>query len=99
MHCEGTILKIKKRKVDSGMSIHVEEDSAIAMVLRPFESLAIELKMVKEIVMNLPQGLGESSSGPVSYSPQHEFDGYLSYQRKQRGHIASLKKAYASLAK
>ncbi|KAG5631943.1 hypothetical protein H5410_003660 [Solanum commersonii] len=49
MRCEGTIVKIKKRKVDSGMSIHVEEDSVIPMVLGPFESLNIELKMREKI--------------------------------------------------
>ncbi|KAH0746080.1 hypothetical protein KY285_007737 [Solanum tuberosum] len=62
MHGEGTILKIKKRKVDSG---------------RP----------------------GESSTKSVSYVFQHEFDAYLSNQKKQKAQLANLEKAYTGLAK
>ncbi|KAH0644970.1 hypothetical protein KY284_032854 [Solanum tuberosum] len=52
----GTNVKSKKKKDDSGKSIHVEEDSPIPPVLGPFESLASELKIVKDIVTKLPQG-------------------------------------------
>ncbi|KAH0642234.1 hypothetical protein KY290_033830 [Solanum tuberosum] len=95
----GTDVKSKKKKVDSGKSIHVEEDFPIPPVLGPFESLASELKIVKDIVTKLPQGSGESSSGPVSYVPQSEFDAYFKDQRKQKARLANLEKAYADLAK
>ncbi|KAH0776311.1 hypothetical protein KY290_007722 [Solanum tuberosum] len=61
---------------------NVEEDSHIPPVLGAFESLASELKITKEIVTKLSQGPGESSTKLVSYVSQHEFDAYLSNQRK-----------------
>ncbi|KAH0773502.1 hypothetical protein KY290_010639 [Solanum tuberosum] len=67
---EGTVVKRKKRKVDSSKYVHVDDDSPILPVLGPFESLASELNIMKEIVARLPQGSGESSSGPRSYEPQ-----------------------------
>ncbi|KAH0706004.1 hypothetical protein KY285_010536 [Solanum tuberosum] len=81
---KGTVVKIKKRKIDSSKYVHVDDDSPIPPVLGPFESLASELNIVKEIVARLPQGPGESSSGPRSYVPQSEFDAYLIDQRKQK---------------
>ncbi|KAG5591041.1 hypothetical protein H5410_041555 [Solanum commersonii] len=95
----GTNVKRKKKKDDSGKSIHVEEDSPIPPVLGPFESLASELKIVKDIVTNLSQGSGESSSRPVSYVPQSEFDAHFKDQKKQKAQLANLEKAYADLAK
>ncbi|KAK6782255.1 hypothetical protein RDI58_020051 [Solanum bulbocastanum] len=94
---KGHDVKSKKKKVDSEKSIHVEEDSPIPPVLDPFESLASELKIVKDLVT--PQGLGESSSGPVSYVPQSEFDAHFKDQRKHKAQLANLEKAYADLAK
>ncbi|KAG5590635.1 hypothetical protein H5410_041149 [Solanum commersonii] len=57
MPCEGTVVKSKKRKGDSGNYIRMEEDSSIPPVLGPFEPLASELKIMKDIVTNFPQRL------------------------------------------
>ncbi|KAG5586509.1 hypothetical protein H5410_046943 [Solanum commersonii] len=56
MQAEGTMVKIKKRKIDVGKSVQVEEDFPIPTILGPYESLASELKNGKEIMTKLPQG-------------------------------------------
>ncbi|KAH0738178.1 hypothetical protein KY290_036883 [Solanum tuberosum] len=56
MQAESTMVKSKKRKIDVGTSVQVEEDFPIPPILGPYESLASELKNVKEIVTKLPQG-------------------------------------------
>ncbi|KAG5615483.1 hypothetical protein H5410_015307 [Solanum commersonii] len=79
MRDEGTVVKIKKRKIDL--------------------VLASELKIMKEIVMRLPQRSGESSSKPVSQVLQYESYSYLRDQRKQKAQVDKLEKAYIGLAK
>ncbi|KAG5590229.1 hypothetical protein H5410_040743 [Solanum commersonii] len=76
-----------------------EDDSPIPPVLGPFESLASELKIMKEIMTRLPQGPGESYFEPRSYVLQSEFDAYLIDHRKQKSQLLNLEKAYAGLAK
>ncbi|KAH0682808.1 hypothetical protein KY290_021395 [Solanum tuberosum] len=78
---EGTMVKSKNKKIDLGKFVQVEEDSPIPLVLWTFEYLASEFKKVKEILMKLPQGTGDSSYGHVSYVTQHELDAYLRDQR------------------
>ncbi|KAH0633453.1 hypothetical protein KY284_036239 [Solanum tuberosum] len=56
MQAESTMVKSKKRKIDVGKSVQVEEDFPIPPILGPYESLASVLKNVKEIVTKLPQG-------------------------------------------
>ncbi|KAH0776652.1 hypothetical protein KY290_008063 [Solanum tuberosum] len=58
---EGTVVKSKKRKVDS-----VEDDSPMPPVVGPFGSLASELRVVKELVAKLLQGSAKSYAGPRS---------------------------------
>ncbi|KAH0642104.1 hypothetical protein KY290_033705 [Solanum tuberosum] len=56
---EGTVVKSKKRKGNSGNYIRMEEDSSIPPVLGPFEPLASESKIMKDIVTKLPQRLDQ----------------------------------------
>lgn len=79
--------------------MHVEENYPIPPVYRPFKLLSSELKIVKEIVTRLPQRPGESSSGPVSYVPQHEFNFYLRDQMKCKSQSKNLDKAYTGVSK
>ncbi|KAG5580295.1 hypothetical protein H5410_050922 [Solanum commersonii] len=46
---EGTMLKCRKRKVDSDKSVHMENDSPTPLIYEPFDTLANELKIIKEI--------------------------------------------------
>ncbi|KAG5590102.1 hypothetical protein H5410_040616 [Solanum commersonii] len=69
MKGEGTMVKIKKRKVDSSMSVHMEDDFPAPLVVESFDSLACEWWIIKEIVLRLPQGSGDSSFESVSYLP------------------------------
>ncbi|KAK6775731.1 hypothetical protein RDI58_026732 [Solanum bulbocastanum] len=96
---EVSMVKIKKRKIHSIKSVNVEDDSPMSPVVGPFEYLTSELRVVKESMAKLPQGLGESSAGPRSYVPQCKFDAYISDKRKQKSQLGNLKNAYASLAK
>ncbi|KAH0722620.1 hypothetical protein KY290_005270 [Solanum tuberosum] len=100
MRGKGTVVKIKKRKVDSDKSMHiVKDDSPTPPIVVPFESLTSELWILKELVTRLLQRSSDSSSGPVSYFLQSEFHAYLKDQRKQKAQLANLDKAYASLTK
>ncbi|KAH0709288.1 hypothetical protein KY284_010715 [Solanum tuberosum] len=82
-------VEVEKRKIDYVKSVHVEDDSLLPPVGGDFESLASELRVVKELVAKQSQGPGESSVGTKSYVPQSEFDA---------SQFANLEKAYASLA-
>ncbi|KAH0730013.1 hypothetical protein KY289_001201 [Solanum tuberosum] len=95
---EGLVVKSKKRKIESGKSGHVDDDSPRTLVVGPFESLASELRVVKELVAKPPQGPSESSTGTRYYVPQIEFDAYLIDQRKQKAQLANFEKAYVSLS-
>lgn len=66
MRGEGTMVKSKTRKVNSSKSVHVEDGTPTPPVLGPFESLASELRIVKEIVSSLPQGRVTTTKGPFS---------------------------------
>ncbi|KAG5605346.1 hypothetical protein H5410_026838 [Solanum commersonii] len=52
------MVKTKKRKMDSGKVVNVDEGYSRPPVLGSFEPLASDLYIVKEIVTRLPQGLG-----------------------------------------
>ncbi|KAK6775920.1 hypothetical protein RDI58_026921 [Solanum bulbocastanum] len=77
--------------------IEVKDKSPLPPVVGPLESFTSELRVLKEFVEKLPQGLGESYMGPRSYVPQIDFDAYLVDQRKQKAQLSNLEKAYASL--
>lgn len=77
------VAKIKKNKVDSFKFVHVENDSSIPPVVGPFESLATKLKIVKDIVMRLPQRPSEAYFEPISYVLQSDFDAYLVNRRNK----------------
>ncbi|KAG5605904.1 hypothetical protein H5410_027396 [Solanum commersonii] len=81
---EGAMLKSKMRRVNSCKCVHVEDETPTTLFVGHFESLASEFWILKDIVMWLPEGSGESSSGPRSYVSQSEFDAYIIYQRKQK---------------
>ncbi|KAH0672636.1 hypothetical protein KY290_024865 [Solanum tuberosum] len=53
---EGIMVKIKKRNVDSGKFVHVEDDTHTPPIVGPFESLARKMLILNNIVMRLPQG-------------------------------------------
>ncbi|KAK6782159.1 hypothetical protein RDI58_019955 [Solanum bulbocastanum] len=68
------------------------------MGLGPVESLDSELNYEGNYD-EVTSRVGESSSSPVSYVPQCEFDDYLRDQRKQKAWLKNLEKIYAGLAK
>ncbi|KAH0765009.1 hypothetical protein KY285_000880 [Solanum tuberosum] len=54
--------------MDSGKALSIEAGSSRPSAVGPFESLAEELRVVRELATKLPQGPSETSAGPNSLS-------------------------------
>lgn len=67
---DGTTTKSKRRKVDSGKSLSVEESSTRPSMVGPFESLGNDLRVVRDLVKKLPQGPGDPFGERHSFVPQ-----------------------------
>ncbi|KAG5586011.1 hypothetical protein H5410_046445 [Solanum commersonii] len=59
---EGILIKIKKRKMESGKMLCIEVGSARPLTAGLFETLAEELRVVQELVTKTPQGPGSKEA-------------------------------------
>ncbi|KAG5595495.1 hypothetical protein H5410_036727 [Solanum commersonii] len=80
---KGSVLKSRRRKIDSDKSVHADYDYPIAPNLGSFQVFSKS---------------GESSSKKISFVPQSQFDADLIDQRKQEAQLPNLDKVYAGLA-
>lgn len=94
---EGTIRKIKMRKIDSGKSIQFETCSCKSQTTGPSDILTNKVRIVRDLASRHPIVPGETSKEPTIYFARKNFDKFLEDLKRQKAHHLRLEKAYTNL--
>lgn len=64
----------------------------------PFSNLTEGMQWIRDLVVGLSKGPGETSEGPPSCVSKKQFQKYLDDQKRQGDYLKKLEKAYTDLA-